>query len=156
MVVVQRGVGLHPEPGSRDLHPAWIRPWNVGSMCTVHQLLLSAISRCTTAIKGGTYIMKGVVKIALYRSSDCHVLFIQYRLQHTVACNAREFIKPPKTPPTGSPKTLPTPPTIHRFQSDTCPADTVIHSPIVSAPPLLTVRISEALLTRKPHFEAVR
>jgi hypothetical protein len=150
-------VGLHPEPGNRDLHPAWIRPWNVGSMCTVHQLLLSAISRCTTAIKGGTYIMKGVVKIALYRSSDCHALSIQYRLQHAVcSMKCQRVYQAPKTTTNGSPKTLPTPPTIHRFQSDTCRADTVIHSPIISALQLLTVKISEALLTRKPHFEAVR
>jgi hypothetical protein len=156
MVVVQRGVGLHPEPGSRDLHPAWIRPWNVGSMCTVHQLLLSAISRCTTAIKGGTYIMKGVVKKALYRSSGCYVLFIQYRLQHTVACNAREFIKPPKIP-----LTVPQRRCQHRQQSIASNLIPAEQTPLYTAqlfPPLqlLTVKISEALLTRKPHFEAVR
>jgi hypothetical protein len=105
---------------------------NVGSMCTVHQLLLSAISRCITAVKGGTYIVKGVVNVALYRSSsNCHVLSIQYRLQHTAACDAREFIKLPKIHL--QPFAITVPP-ILRFQSDTCRADTVIHSPIICAP----------------------
>jgi hypothetical protein len=104
-----KGIGLRPEPGNRDLHPAWIRPRNLGKH--VHSALTtpSAISRCTTATKDGTYIMKGVVNVALHRSSLCRVWSIEYRLQHTAAYNAREFITLPKITPTVSQTRSPKP-----------------------------------------------
>jgi hypothetical protein len=73
-----------------------------------------------------------------------------------VACNAREFIKPPKLPPTVPQKRCQ-----HRQQSIASNLIPAEQTPLYTAqlfPPLqlLTVKISEALLTRKPHFEAVR
>jgi hypothetical protein len=61
------------------------------------------------------------------------VYSISLAANHSMQC--QRVYQAPKNTTNGSPKTLPTPPTIHRFQSDTCRADTVIHSPIISAPP---------------------
>lgn len=117
MIYARRGRAV---PGSRESASAF--RLGLGGMCTKRQLggaLPSAISRCTTVLKDGTYIENdwslqpyvGRSSVALYPS--IHHL---HKLCHATSGHT----KPPRTTSNRCPYRSP----ILRLQSDTCRANT--------------------------------